>query len=782
MSFGTRRNRIAFGLHLAATVIIFQTTIHQAFAEDLQVFANQYVVEYPRTSAALSASQVTSPEAPVQNVQSLGGNSTSALITVGPKTAAFGTSAGQSGDAIVAYDHSQDACIHLLKTGAVTSCSPNYVLKASDVTPNDPQFGSLWGLNASKGINAPQGWDVSTGSSSVVVAVIDTGVDYTHPDLAANMWRNSAEIEGNNVDDDHNGYVDDVFGISSVGRSGNPLDDNGHGSHCAGTIGGVGNNGVGVTGINWNVKIMALKFLSASGSGSLASAIEAINYMVDMKNKGVNVRVSSNSWGGGGYSASLATAIKRATDAGIMFVAAAGNESNNNDQNASYPAGYDGVVSVAAIDQNRNLASFSNYGASSVDIAAPGVGIVSTYSAGRYATLSGTSMATPHVSGALALLVGAIPSISAADAINRLYDSGVPLSTLDGVVRTGRMLHLGRLMHNETSPVPQPTPTPPPCSYSTATTSFSSNGAAESAPIVVQGDEFNFKQIDLPFSFPFAGAQRSSLTISPNGVAYVERIPTSMDYQNGPKAPISAIAAFQADLTMDGSNLGARALVESDKVTIYWLAEHYFMRGKGQVGVRLVIHQSGLIEDFITFSTPEIEDYLQQRATVGVTGPSESFGATYAYNSGSIRNGLAVQFSPSCGGNDGGSDNALSLTSLKVRDPRDGERELTPGKAFQLVFNAGGTGTSLSVPLTVSLDNKACQITPTVSINKGRTMVKSRLPSITRVYRRVTISSGSVKGTARIESNNRRTTKRKEKRARSANFEGACEAIANAIR
>lgn len=780
MSFSSRRIGISRSFYLAA-ITLWSFGFQDAFAEALEVYANQYVVEYPRTAAALSASQLSSSAAPVESIKTLGEGSHTALITIGPKTAAFGTSAVQNSDTVAAYDAAMDDCAHLLKTGKVLNCSPNYVLKANDVTPNDPQFSSLWGLSASKGINAPSAWDVSTGSSDVVVAIIDTGVDYTHPDLAANIWTNPGEIDGNGIDDDHNGYIDDVHGISAIGRSGNPLDDNGHGSHCAGTIGGTGNNGVGVAGVNWRVKIMGLKFLSASGSGSLAAAIEAINYMVDMKNRGVNIRVSSNSWGGGGYSASLATAIKRATDAGIVFVAAAGNEANDNDQNASYPAGYDGVVSVAAIDQNRNLASFSNYGAESVDIAAPGVGIVSTYSSGRYATLSGTSMATPHVSGAFALLFAAFPDLSAADAINRLYDSGLSLSSLSGVVRTGRMLHLGRLMHNETTPVPPPTPTPAPCGYTSSAISFSSDAAAESAPIVMQGDEFNFKQIDLPFSFPFAGADRSSITLSPNGVVYVERSPQSMDYQNGAKAPISSIAAFHADLIMDGASLGARTLIESDRVTIYWLAEHYFMRGKGQVGVRLVIHSSGLIEDFITFSTADVQNYLQSRATIGVTGPSESYSSTFAYNSSSIRNGLAVQFVPACGSSGGGDDNTLSLRAIKVRDPRTGDREVTPGRAFQVVFSSEGAGSSLTLPLTVSLDNKACQISPTIAVSAGKFKISSRLPSVARFFRKISISSGAIVASARIDVSaaTRRTVKRRK--ARSTSFNDACEALANAI-
>lgn len=776
MSLLCSRKRFAFGLTMGIGLFAGAVSAH---AQEVEVYANQYVVEYHRTSAAVTASDFSTPESPVHGVQSLGAGTSTALITTKPKTAAFGTAAS-SGKTIVAYDAALDECVHLLKTGIVSSCSPNYVLKASDTTPNDPQLSALWGLNAAKGINAPAAWDISTGSSDVVVAIIDTGIDYTHPDLAANMWRNPGEIPGNGIDDDRNGYVDDVFGMSAIGRTGNPFDDNGHGTHCAGTIGGVGNNGAGVVGVNWNVKMMGLKFLSATGSGSLSAAIEAINYMVDMKHRGVNIRVSSNSWGGGSYSQSLATAIKRATDAGIVFVAAAGNEANNNDQSPSYPADYDGVVSVAAVDQNRNLASFSNYGVNNVDIAAPGVAIYSTYPNGRYASLSGTSMATPHVAGAMALLLGANAGMNAAQAVQRLYDSGVPLSSLTGVVRTGRMLHLSRLMRNETAPIPAPTPTPPPCGYAAASIPFSSDAAVENAPILIQGDELNFQQVDLPFSFPFSGAEQSAITISPNGLVYVARSPQTMDYQNGDKAPISSIAALHADLIMDGS-LGARVLVESNKVSVYWLAEHYSMRGKGQIGVRAVIHQSGTIETFLSFSNAEIQNFMQARATMGVTGPSDAYSRTFAYNNGQIRNGQAVQYTPVCGSNSQPGQ-ALTLKGINVRDSRTGQRKLTPGKAFQVVLSAQGQGSQV-VPLNVLLDGKLCQLSSTASITPGKVKIRARLPRTAGYFSKVAITSGALSSQARITSDSRvrSSSRRQVRKARSANFEAACRAVVNAL-
>ncbi|MDY6911374.1 MAG: S8 family serine peptidase, partial [Chloroflexota bacterium] len=284
----------------------------------------------------------------------------------------------------------QEALAILNTDPHVEYAEPNYRLKALDTTPNDPDFNDLWGLHntgqtggtTDADIDAPCAWDMATGSSDVVVAVIDSGVDYNHEDLALNMWMNAAERDGAvGVDDDGNGYVDDIYGIDTFNHDSDPMDDDSHGTHCAGTIGAVGDNGIGVVGVNWNVEIMALKFLSAEGSGWTSGAIECIEYAVDMKiNHSVNVKVLSNSWGGGDYSTFLEAAIADAAAADILFVAAAGNDYLNNDTVPLYPSSYnlDNIISVAASDHNDNLAGFSNYGVTSVDLAAPGVDIKST--------------------------------------------------------------------------------------------------------------------------------------------------------------------------------------------------------------------------------------------------------------------------------------------------------------------------------------------------------------------------------------------------------------------
>lgn len=291
-------------------------------------------------------------------------------------------------------------------------------------------------------------WNITTGSEDVVVGVIDTGIDYTHTDLAANMWVNEKEIPDNGIDDDGNGVVDDVFGYNAIDDSGDPMDDNRHGSHCAGIIGAVGDNDEGVTGVNWKVKLMALKFLSGSGGGQLNDALECINYALEMKARGVNLRVLSNSWGGGGYSKALEEAIKDANEAGILFVAAAGNDNANNDRDPHYPSNYDvpNVISVAALDRNDKLASFSNFGEKTVHIAAPGVDVYSTVLDGEYEHLSGTSMATPYVSGVAALVLAKEPKLKVTKLKEQILGSAVPVEALKGKTATGGRLNAERAL------------------------------------------------------------------------------------------------------------------------------------------------------------------------------------------------------------------------------------------------------------------------------------------------------------------------------------------------
>jgi subtilisin family serine protease len=391
---------------------------------------------------------------------------------------------------------------------------------------NDPGYtsGMLWGMLGDTGTaqnvygsQANEAWAAGvTGSTSSVVGVIDTGIDYTHPDLYLNIWLNQREIpttlraslsdidmDGlitfrdlngaanasyvmdynrngridagdllndrrweNGLDDDGDGYRDDLVGWDFVNNDNDPFDDQGHGTHVAGTIGAMGGNGVGVAGVNWTIQMVALKFLSASGSGSITGAVNSVNYFTDAAiraNVAEDFIATNNSWGGGGYSAPLHNAIGRAAQQDILFIAAAGNSSSNNDVQANYPsnystsaiAGYDSVVAVASLTNTGALSSFSSYGATTVDIAAPGSAIYSTLPGGRYGTYSGTSMATPHVTGAVALYAAENPDATAAEIRAALLDSAAATSSLGGRVATGGRLDIDALLDTvPTDPAP----------------------------------------------------------------------------------------------------------------------------------------------------------------------------------------------------------------------------------------------------------------------------------------------------------------------------------------
>jgi subtilisin family serine protease len=322
---------------------------------------------------------------------------------------------------------------------------PDYRVHILSV-PNDELFQYMWALRNSgqtggtpdADIDAVSAWDITTGSNDIVVAVIDTGIDYTHPDLAANIWTNPGEVAGNGIDDDGNGYIDDIHGYDFVENDGDAMDEHSHGTHCAGTIGASSNNGVGVAGVNWRCKIMACRFLDEDGSGSVSNAVKAINYAVAN-----GAQILSNSWGGGGYSSALATAITNAKNNGVLFVAAAGNDGSNTDATPQYPSCYNisNVIAVAATNHNDALASFSNYGQNTVHLGAPGVSILSTVLSGEYKWYSGTSMATPHVSGVAALLLANDPTMNLNELKSRLIWTGDPIESLAGKTVTGRRLN-----------------------------------------------------------------------------------------------------------------------------------------------------------------------------------------------------------------------------------------------------------------------------------------------------------------------------------------------------
>ena len=357
----------------------------------------------------------------------------------------------------------------LLRNPNVEYAEPNYLLE-STATPNDPKFtdGTLWGMlgDASSpsnqyGSQAAEVWTAGhIGSEDVYVVVIDTGVQVTHPDLAANIWTNPFDpIDG--VDNDGNGFVDDVHGWDFFYDDSSVYDglDDDHGTHVAGTIGGVGGNGAGVVGVNWDVTMITAKFLGPNG-GSTSTAVRAVDYATDLKNRhGLNIVATSNSWGGGGASTSLLDAIERGGDAGILFVAAAGNSNVDADSSPHYPSsyacdrtasgaarGWDCVISVASITSSGARSSFSNYGVTSVDLGAPGSSIHSTLPENTYGSYSGTSMATPHVSGAIALCASINQGQTAQDLLLATLANVAPTSSMVGRTVTGGRLDLSAMV------------------------------------------------------------------------------------------------------------------------------------------------------------------------------------------------------------------------------------------------------------------------------------------------------------------------------------------------
>jgi subtilisin family serine protease len=358
-------------------------------------------------------------------------------------------------------------------TGRV-SCSANHALFPSRV-PNDTFYTQLYSPNP---MSLPAAWDLTTGSDTTLAAVIDTGILYSHPDLVDNLWTNPGEVAGDGIDNDGNGYIDDIHGWNAITNSGNANDDQGHGTHCAGIMGARGNNSRGIPGVAWNTKLIAVKFLSATGSGSTADAIKGINYLTTLRQRGHSVVLSNNSWGGGGFNVALQTAIQNHAQAGILFVAAAGNDNSNNDAVPKYPASYTvaNILSVASTDSANQRSSFSNYGIVSVDIAAPGSGIYSTYLSNSYVFMNGTSMAAPQVSGIAILMQAACNNtLTYQQVLDGILSTGTVHTHLAGVVKTSAIAHAQRAVNwaiatcSSSTPPPTQTHTPTPTSTNTPT-------------------------------------------------------------------------------------------------------------------------------------------------------------------------------------------------------------------------------------------------------------------------------------------------------------------------
>ena len=334
----------------------------------------------------------------------------------------------------------KDAIAKYKKNSNVIYAEPNYAYVANSI-PDDTYYDYQWGLSQ---INASSAWNITTGSRNVIIAVIDSGIDLTHADLKANIWINPGEIAGNGIDDDHNGYIDDVYGWNFIKNNSNVTDDDGHGTHVAGIIAGEGSNSKGITGIMWSATIMPLKFLDSKGNGYVDDAVSAIRYAIKM-----GASIISCSWGGDEYSQALKDVIDTSS---ALVVCAAGNEDSgtNDDVSPVYPACFTSknIISVAATDENDELASFSDYGLNSVDVAAPGTSIFSTLPGSHYGYMQGTSMAVPYVTGLAGLIKSLRPDLTALQIKYTILNNVDYISSLAGKVLTGGRINALKALTN----------------------------------------------------------------------------------------------------------------------------------------------------------------------------------------------------------------------------------------------------------------------------------------------------------------------------------------------
>ncbi len=739
----------------------FSLSAAVAQSSGIKVVKDSYVVELNPAVYSAKASRDFS-------TRRLGGTST-LLIRRGSMGI---QSVSPDGIEFIPYDPSDETCQELVSSGVALSCSPDFEFH----TLKDSNDSIPWGI---EDIGSKTAWNRTTGSDDVVVAVLDTGVDYSHPDLAANMWINRGEIPGNGADDDGNGVIDDIHGMNAMNDSGDPMDDNGHGTHVAGTIGAVGNNGRGVTGVNWKVRIVGLKFLGAGGSGSLSGAIRAMNYLLDLKARGLNVRVVNNSWGGGGFSQQLYDVFNRAASQGILLAVAAGNEGNDNDSNPAYPASFDltNIISVAATDREHNLASFSNFGVTTVDIAAPGVSILSLAPRNGQVSMSGTSMATPHVAGAVALLWASEPALTLDQVVSRILESGTPQASLSGIVKSGRTLNVGRAVMGES--VPMPAPAPELCSYAAEKVAFEPNRSADSTRIVLSGDELEFKKV--AFNFDYYGRNAESVYLSLNGLAYVGRGPKDMDYRNGSKAPANAIAALHTDLTAPNSPFGVRYRISADKsvMAASWRMRHFSSPSSGEVRVWLEVHSSGAIKTCAAID-PAILGDVSRSSTIGISPSSSARGTTWAYNETRNDANICVLFTPQCPGTKPGDSTEISVRKVKLLPGTDTE-SLRPGRRMRI--NAAGSGTG-QLLLSTALNGRNCTSSKKMNMRNGRGRIRGRIPFALAKRRvtRITARVGGRSATKHIYGNSvRRSDKGPDRKLSNAAFGRLCSSLLKSL-
>lgn len=372
-------------------------------------------------------------------------------ISIMSEATALGISPAQivgsiPGDRLIAARLSDQQLAELKGQPEVELIEPDYLISVQ-YTPNDPLLSSLYGLIGSKGIQATNAWDTTKGDPDAIVAVIDTGIDYNHPDLVNNIWTNGGETPSNGIDDDGNGYVDDYYGYDFANEDGDPFDDHGHGTHVSGTVAASGDNAIGVVGVAWHSRVLAIKTIGASGSGAYFDIIQGIDYLIKLKQSGVPIVCVNLSLGGLEFSTTLQRAFRKADENDILVVAAAGNSGEDADKDPQYPAAFNfsNIISVAATGSEGTLAPFSNFGRKSVDVGAPGVAILSTNPLasinGPYIERSGTSMASPHVAGIAALIAAINPELTARQIRTSILTTVRAATTLAGITTTGGIVN-----------------------------------------------------------------------------------------------------------------------------------------------------------------------------------------------------------------------------------------------------------------------------------------------------------------------------------------------------
>jgi subtilisin family serine protease len=422
----------------------------------VEAVKNEYVLRMPQLNAAAAKSSLDYQSA-----------------TPVPRAGWSVQSIGSGFFKLTAPGATQSAITNWAKRAGVQSIAVNAVRELSKI-PNDTLYPTADNWAFSK-ISAEKAWDTNTGNRNTIVAVLDTGIDYTHPDLAANMWRNPNEIAGDRIDNDNNGWVDDVYGVNTIGGNGDPRDDQGHGTFCAGLIGAVGDNATGIAGVSWSTQVMAVKIFDAAGVTSIAAEISGIQYVINQRAAGQNIVAANLSYGGYGFLQQELDALSQLAASGVVLVAAAGNDANNNDVNPAYPASHivPGLISVAASDRADKLAGFSNYGLTSVDLAAPGVNVLSAQfnvpggppppPAGSYRVGSGTSFAAPLVAGTVALLRAIKPTASIQQVKDAILKGVDRIPDFAGRILTGGRLNVAKaveLINTGSGTVPGVTLTP----------------------------------------------------------------------------------------------------------------------------------------------------------------------------------------------------------------------------------------------------------------------------------------------------------------------------------